>query len=224
MKLLKIQKTSKLFFDKYVNKVAIDVPLATLFRSRDLDSVKLSIDEYFKKLDASPDGYIEVLNRWARRKYYPVDIFQAYIIRDALAEESDYALRIEGKTLGIYSNNDHFIEFLAHLNPSKTESLSTPGNRDAKEYLLKNANTVFVKKKTHEYKLKLHPLFDLSEPFLEWAGRQPGVKIFSKPSVYARSNGLVYALNDKTLTLCKLYLGNKISRIDRLIEATDLQK
>lgn len=221
---MKIQKTSRLFFDKYVNKVAIDVPLATLFRSRDLDSIKLSIDEYFKKLNASPNGYIEFSNRWARRRYYSADIFQAYKICESLKEESDYILRIEGSTLGIYSNNDHFINFLANLNPGKTESLSTAGNSDAKEYLLQNVNTLIVKKKTHDYKLKLYPLSDSSDLFLEWASQQPGLKIFSKPSVYKWSNGIVYVLNDKTLTLCKLYLGTKISRIDRLIESTDLQK
>lgn len=210
------QKTSKLFFDKYVNKVVINAPLATLFRDRNLTNVKATLDQYLKLLDASANGYIEFNSRWSRRRYSHSDIFQAYRIYDELVQEQDYTLRVEGVYLGIYSNNDELTEYLAELTPGKTDVLFMPENAESKQFLLSQSNTIIVKNKTHDYKLKLNPLGDATPAFIEWASKLPGVKIFKKERVYQRSHGVMYVPNDKTLTLCKLYLGDKIARVDRL--------
>ena len=210
------QKTSKLFFDKYVNKVVINVPLATLFRDRNLDNVKATLDQYIKLLDAIPTGYIEFNSRWSRRRYSHSDVFQAYRIYEELVQHKDFVIRVEGIYLGIYSNDDDLMEYFTSLNPEKIDTLSMPESAESKEFLLSQSNTIIVKNKSHEYKLKLNPLGDAASAFVEWASKLPGVKIFKKERVYRWSNGIVYVSNDKTLTLCKLYLGDKISRIDRL--------
>ena len=219
---MKVQKTSKLFFDKYVNKVVINVPLATLFRDRNLDNVKSTLDQYIKLLDASPTGYIEFNSRWARRRYSHSDIFQAYIIYEELIQHKDFVIRVEGVYLGIYSNDDNLIEYFANLNPEKTETLSMPVSKESKEFLLSRINTIIVKNKTHEYKLKLNPLHDSAPAFIEWASKLSGIKLFKKERVYQWSNGVVYVSNDKTLMLCKLYLGNKIARIDHLVLSDEI--
>lgn len=215
-KLLKTLKTSKLFFDKYANRVVINVALATLFRDRNLDNVKSTLDQYIKLLDSSPTGYIEFNSRWSRRRYSHSDIFQAYRIYDELVKAQDFSVRVEGVYLGIYSNDDDLIEYFANLNPEKTDTLSMPVSRESKEFLLSQTNTIIVKKKTHEYKLKLNPLHDGAPAFMEWASKLQGVKIFKNERVYQWTRGVMYVPNDKTLTLCKLYLGDKIARIDRL--------
>ena len=97
-----------------------------------------------------------------------------------------------------------------------------PVSKESKEFLLSRINTIIVKKKTHDYKLKLNPLHDNAPAFIEWASKLPGIKLFKKERVYQWSNGVVYVLNDKTLTLCKLYLGNKIARIDHLVLSDEI--
>lgn len=196
--------------------------MATLFRERDLDKVKLTLDQYIKLLDASPKGYIEFNNRWSRRSYTHKDVFQAYRIYDELIQEKDFSIRVEGVYLGVYSNNDNFIEYLANLNPEKTDTLIMAKSAESKEFLLSQTDTLIVKKKTHEYKLLLSPLREAAPEFMGWASKLAGVKIFNNERVYRRGNGIMYVPNDKVLMLCKLYLGNKISKINRLTASDEI--
>lgn len=219
---MKIQKTSKLFFDKYTNKVVIVTNLATLFRDRNLTRVKNTLDEYFKLLDARPSGYIEFNSRWSRRKYSYKDVFLAYKVYEQLKEEQNYSLRVEGNYLGIYSNNNELIHSILNVNGIPINSVLMAEDEKSKQFLLSKTNTIIVKKKTHEYKLKLRPLNDNATEFLMWASKLPGVKIFNKERVYRYSHGIMYVSNDKVLTLCKLYLGNNIARIDQLLLADEI--
>lgn len=218
---MKVQKTSKLFFGKYVNKVVIAAPLAALFRERDLTKVKLTLDQYDKLLAGSPTGYVEFNSRWSRRKYSHKDIFQAYKIRDRLLTETNYSIRVEGIYLGVYSNDNVLIDDLSKINPELTDAIIV-ADKKSREFLLNNIDTIIVKKKTHKYKIRLGALGDRTDSFMEWAEKHPGIKIFKKATVYKWGGGIIYVSNDKNLTLCKLYIGDRITKIDRVIQSDEI--
>lgn len=214
---MKKQHTSKLFFDKYVNKVVITASLATLFRERELDVVKAMVDEYANKIDLTKDKVLVVASKWHNKKFYPRDVFLASKVIDAL-ENEDYALRVEGSRLGVYTNNPALVAQLLSIANDCIYEVSTPRTADIEKYLLANPNTIVANKKEFEYKLKLAGLGeDGAINFKDWASKMSKVKITDRKDSYKWEGGHVYVADSKTLTVCKLYLGKKIRRVDRIV-------
>jgi len=204
------KQTSKLFFDKYVNKISIINVLASEFRSKDIVRAEVQITAIASQIEKSPDGRIQ-LRSWRKQYVTVADIMYINKIINILRNEKDYCLRVESNTLGVYTNNDNVIDGIQQL--GSVREISKPVDDRVKTFLLSNPNSIISKKYTHKYKVTVNPLRDSSESFHSWAEKIPSIKLL-KRTYYAE--GYFYAANEKTLGMCKIFLVNKIRRVDEM--------
>jgi hypothetical protein len=204
------KQTSKLFFDKYVNKISITNVLASEFRSKDIVRAESQIKAIAVQVENSPDGRIQIRS-WRKQYVNVSDIMYVIKIIDILRNETEYCLRVEGSILGIYTNKDTIIDSVYQL--GSVREISKPVNNQVKEFLLANPYSIISKEYTHKYKVTVNPLRDSSESFHSWAEKIPSIKLL-KRTYYGE--GYFYAANEKTLGMCKIFLGNKIRRVDEM--------
>lgn len=223
MKQLKKLTTSKLFFDKYVNKVVILAKLAALFRERDLLKVRVAVNNYDQKIDSSRDKCVVVKSGWSPKTIFFEDVKLASKLLDLLEGQTDYAMRVEGDTVGIYTNDVGLVNQLTALDPKAIDEVSYPKSDTISTFLLSNPNTIVSKRKEYEYKIKLAGLGDTgAEDFKAWASKIAKIKVTNRSKSYIWGGGHVYVADAKTLTICKLYLGKKIRRIDRIVLESEI--
>jgi hypothetical protein len=204
------KQTSKLFFDKYVNKISITNILASEFRSRDVVRAESQIKAIAVQVGNSPDGRIQIRS-WKKQYVTVADVMYVSKIIDVLRDETEYCLRVESNILGIYTNNDAIIDSVQQL--GSVREISKPVNSQIKEFLLANPRSIISKKYTHKYKVTVNPLKDSSESFHSWAEKIPSIKLLKRTY---HGEGYFYAANEKTLGMCKIFLGNKIRRVDEM--------
>lgn len=208
MKLYK--QTSKLFFDKYVNKISVVNVFASEFRSRSIARAMASIKILSNQIEASQEGRVQ-LRSW-RKKYATVsDVIYINKLVDILNKETDFLLRVEGDTLNIYTNSDTLLDAVQLL--GSIREITKPANDKVRAFLLTNPNSIISKKYTHKYRITVNPLRDSSESFHAWAEQIPSIKLLKRTY---HSEGYFYAANQKTLGMCRLFLGSKIRRVDEM--------
>ena len=210
------KQTSKLFFDKYVNKISITTVLASEFRSKSLVRAEVQIRAIASQIEKSPDGRVH-LKSWYKKHATVSDIIHITKIIALLRSEVDYALRVESDILGIYTNDDSLIDRIYQL--GSVRDLSKPANDRVRAFLLSNPNSIISKKYTHKYRVTVNPLRDASDSFHSWAEKLPSIKLLKRTY---RSDGYFYAANEKTLGMCKIFLGNKIRRVDEMFLVSEI--
>ncbi len=170
MKLYK--QTSKLFFDKYVNKISVVNVLASEFRSRSIERAMASIKILSNHIEASAEGKV-ALRSW-RKKYATVsDIIYITKLVDILNKETDFLLRVESDTLSIYTNSDSLLDAVKPL--GHIREITKPADDKVRAFLLANPNSIISKKYTHKYRVTVNPLRDSSESFHAWAEQIPSI-------------------------------------------------
>lgn len=208
---MKITRTSKLFFDKYVFKIVITNPLSFEFRDKNLSKVLLQLEKIAKEVELSPSHRV-FLNTWNKKIIHYEECKHAINIHNLLSAEPDnFTLRIESSHLGIYSNDEEFIKKIQDF--GRVIEISKPANDKIKDFLLKNPHCIVSKKYTHKYRITVNPLREAGPDFHSWAENIPSIKLLKRTY---RSEGYFYAANEKTLGLCRLFLGGKIRRIDTM--------
>lgn len=223
MKQLKKLTTSKLFFDKYVNKVVIETKLATLFRDRNLSKVKDAVDNYSVKINNSPTGYWNIKSRWDNKTYSKLDVTLACDLISILETDSDYATRVEGSSVGVYTNSKTTVDALLSISQAALQETSFPKTDSIAKYLLTNPNTIISKNRQYDYKVKLAGLGTQgATDFKDWAIKMPKIKTAARRDSYVWDGGHVYVADSKTLTVCQLYLGKKIRRVDRIVLESEI--
>ena len=210
------KQTSKLFFDKYVNKISITTVLASEFRSKSLVRAEFQIRAIASQIEKSSDGQVH-LKSWYKKHATVADIIHVTKIIDLLRNETDYGLRVESNILGIYTNDDVLIERINQL--GSVREISKPVNDRVRAFLLANPNSIISKKYTHKYRVTVNPLRDASDSFHSWAEKIPSIKLLKRTY---RSDGYFYAANEKTLGMCKIFLGNKIRRVDEMFLVSEI--
>lgn len=213
-----LKKTSHLFYDKYVNKISVHTPLAADFRTKELDRLKVNFDHYSQLLENSKQGYIEI-GGWNKKRISVGDVFVGFKLLNLLDSEDDFAVRVEGKILGIYSNNDELIEKIGNIDRTIVREISVPSNQTVKNFLLSNPNKVITKSYTHKFRVTVNPLRANSQSFHEWAEQIPKIKLLKRTY---KTEGYFYAADEKVLGLCRLFLGSKIRRIDELVTEDEI--
>lgn len=211
MKLYKTTKTSKLFFDKFVNKVTVVTPVASEFRNNNLEYTKTALANLLLRILQSDSGSVSV-TAWTKRMVNQNDIKVAVALCDLLSKtKSSYCIRVEGSWLGIYSNDEALIDDIISF--STVREVAKPASSKIKDFLLSNPNSIISNKYTHKYKVTVNPLKESSANFHSWAEKIPTIKLLKRTY---RAEGYFYASNEKTLGMCRLFLGNKLRRIDTL--------
>lgn len=212
--------TNKLFFKKYVYKVAIRTPLANIFRGNRLGAVKGNLLIVEDSLSRTRNERVSVGGSWSRSLASKDDALTGWKIVEILEDLKDYSLRVESQTLGIYFNDSSFLDKLTETAGIYVEELSEPFDDKSKEFLLTHPGVIFRKEYTHKYKVTLRYLGDDASNFKEWASKYEKIKII--PSNKYSYGGHFYVADDKMLSLCRLYLCDKIAKIEELVTVSEM--
>ena len=214
MKLYK--NTSKLFFDKYVYKISLNTVLAAEFRYKNLPRTIAKIQTLAVQIEKTKEGKIQ-LGTYYRKFVNVNDIFHVSRLCNILKDQSDYGIRVEGESLGVYTNNENVISDIEKL--GKIRDISKPANDTVKTFLLSNPNSIIAKQYTHKYRVTVNPLRDASESFHQWDEKIPSIKLLRRTY---HTEGYFYAANEKTLGMCKIFLGDKIRRVDEMFLESEI--
>lgn len=206
------RKTKKLFFDRYLYKVAIRTPSALHFRGNDLENTRRKIDAIRNKMIHNGETETFVGHSWNR-----VQISLDQVNRDLativlLESQEDCTIRVESSTLSIYSNDESVVDTMTDMYKWHVYEVSKPENDKIKDFLLANPKTILREEFSHKYKVTVNPLDD-SSAFKQWAKNLPKIKVMRNNY---QLGGYFYVADLKTLSMCRLFLANKIRRVDEL--------
>ena len=215
--------TDHLFYDKYVNKVVIELNIATLFRDRDLSRVKNSLAVYDKLLEDSGGSDVWVGQCLRKRRVTVPDVLYASKLLALLQNNDNFSVRVERHRLAVYSNNDALIKAIVKIDAGLcVKEVSEPASDKVKDYLLSNPHTIIVKSYTHKYKVTVCALYADTANFHSWAEKLSGkIKLLSR-TYQPGSGGYFYVADDRVLGMCKLFLGSKIRRVDTLVTESEI--
>lgn len=158
-------------------------------------------------------------------KYYfqdrLVDVAQEkdYALRllNELKTIDDYSIRVESPHITIYTVLESDQQRLIDVDPQKIKFISKP-----KPGLVLNPGEVYMPKVPFDYKITLRSSIQDHRSFLDWADKNPDVRM-TNGSIYdmqrSRSWGgtYFYVNGDENIFLVKMQLGNRISKIQRVL-------
>jgi hypothetical protein len=116
--------------------------------------------------------------------------------------------------LGIYFNEDSTITSLVNLPGAVIREVSKPETLEIRSALLSKPKLIIRKEYSHKYKVTVSPLGDSAGPFKEWAEKLPKIKTTRSRYSYG---GHFYVADTKTLSLCRIYLANKIRKVEEIV-------
>ena len=212
------KKTSKLFFGKYVYKVALLLPVASKFRGNKLEVIKQQLNILKDRFAQKQINQIQ-MGGWVKAVASLDDVNRGLAVVAALETLSSYTLRVESTTLGLYSNDDDFFHKLLTIPGIAVEETSEPTDLKSKEFLLSSPKAIICKEYTHKYKVTIAGLWDSADNFKAWAIKLPKIKTTNNKYKYG---GFFYVADEKTLSLCHIFLADKIRKIEELVTTTEI--
>jgi hypothetical protein len=214
------KKTTKLFFNKYVYKVAVRTPLSTLFRGKNLPNTRQQIEVLSERFDNKRVSSTSITNGWrSRQQATSTDVFVGLLLLDQLDSLSDFTLRVENSTLGLYCNDLDFISKVTNIVGINVEEIAVPETDDVREFLLSNPKSIIRGEYTHKYKVTVNALWESADNFKAWAVKLPKIKTTNNKY---RFGGHFYVADEKTLSLCHIFLADKIRKVEQLVTTTEI--
>lgn len=207
--------TKKLFYDKYVYKVTVWTALAEHFRGNDISATT----SYLQSVHDSMVNKNETERSWGSRwntKTVNIRQVQRDIAYSHLISSLDSCqVRVEGSHLSVYTNDETFLDTASALysGPYELKEIWRPESDKIKEFLLANPKKIIRPEYSHKYKVTVNGIPDI-ESFKEWAAKLPKLKVMSRNNYVI--GGYFYVADEKTLSLCRIFLGDKIRRVDEL--------
>jgi hypothetical protein len=210
--------TKKLFFGKFVNKVAIQTPLAGYFRGNKLERTKLDIGIWRKRLTDQKLQSIQIGGSWSKKYAKIEDILIAREVVTVLESLTDYTVRVEGSTLSMYSN-DNIIKKIINIKNVCIEETSQAADDKVKEFLLSKPKAIIRKEYTHKYKVTINALWDSADSFTTWADKLPKIKTTGNSYKFG---GYFYVADEKTLSLCHIFLSDRVRKVEELVTSEEI--
>ena len=212
------KKTTKVFFGKYVYKVALRLPVASTFRGNNLKVVKLQLAILKERFRDRKINHVQ-MGGWNRNLASEKDIDTGVVVAETLETLSSYTLRVESTTLGLYSNDDDFFHKILSIPGIVVEETSEPADLKTKEFLLSTPKAIIRKEYTHKYKVTVNALWESADNFKAWAVKLPKIKTTNNKY---RFGGHFYVADEKTLSLCHIFLADKIRKVEELVTTTEI--
>jgi hypothetical protein len=210
--------TKKLFFGKFVNKVAIQTPLAGYFRGNKLGKIKLDINIVSRRITDKLQS-VQIGGSWSKKYAKIEDVQIALEIVGILESLTDYTLRVESSTLGLYSNDIDFIKKVTSIKDIHIEETSQAADDKVKEFLLSSPKAIIRKEYTHKYKVTVNALWDSADSFTSWADKLPKIKTTGNSYKFG---GYFYVADEKTLSLCHIFLSDKVRKVEELVTSEEI--
>lgn len=206
------KKTKKLFFDRYLYKIAVRTILAKEFRGNDMEKTRIAIDHVKNTMLRNGDTEIYVGISWNRSRVTLNEVYRDLAMIVLLESQQDYLIRVEGHSLAFYTNDESAIETVDELYDVNVREICKPADDKIKEFLLANPKSIIREEFTHRYKVTVNPIED-STAFKQWAEQLPKIKVMRTDYLFG---GYFYVADLKTLSMCRLFLADKIRRVDEL--------
>lgn len=146
------------------------------------------------------------------------DVIRAMVLITVLESIGEYHLRIE-RGISIFSNDESMLDTLEDLYGFLCRETWRPEDDKVKQFLLDNPKAIIRKEYTHKYRVTVNPLGAAADDFKTWAEKLPKINHVSKNYRYG---GYFYIADLKTLSMCRLFLGDKIRRIDELRSISEI--
>jgi hypothetical protein len=213
------KQTNKLFFEKYVNKVSLKTSLSGYFRGKRIAVAKHQVLLIADQLEKSGHLQIQIGNAWNKKFAKYDDLAIAVQICDILLGLKDFTVRVEGQTLGLYFNDAIIVQQLTTIKNIVIHEVSTPASDEVRDFLLSKPKLIIRKEYTHKYKVTIGGLWDGADNFKEWACKLPKIKTTTNRYKYG---GHFYVADDKTLSLCRIFLADKIRKVEEIVTANEI--
>ncbi len=203
-----IKRTKKLFDNTYAYKAVIVCPLSNLFRGNNIQYAQQKLKE-IKKTGQYP--------LWAKKATVR-DIDFGLDICKTLFKFQDYSLRIESPFISFYSNNLSHIKSITELDYDAVKYVTMPIERQSME-----KDTVYVRRLDYGFKITMGRTTQSQLNFLQWTKANAGKIRMPKRCLedlergHSWGGGHFYVKDDKTLTMVRMFLGNSIARVDKVV-------
>lgn len=195
MSAIQYKTLKKLYLGKYQHKIVLVCRGAHLFRGGNLDKIE-------HRIEVSASDYIS-------------DKAYLYELIDYLKSINDYTIRIEGSLLSIYTIDESHIRKIKKLNSIYVREI-----HNVDRHL--NPNEI-ISTLPYDYKVHLVNKGQPNKTFLEWAQDNANIRV-TKSTQFFLSNpsrwpldGYFYIKGENNLTMAKLYLGNLIKKIEKIV-------
>lgn len=227
---MKLFETKKLHHGKYLYKLVLFNPLSTIFRSCDqnkkLAFASSKIAEYDEK---RKQGEPIVKNNYRSSVTISEDSFlDAKDVFNALKKSSDYKIRCESTTLGIYSNDKTLLMKIANKMRVSCREFWEP-NPEAVE-LLSNKENLIIVNYPSSYQYQVHLSYKRVDPnAYNWLkSNSDKVKVGPK-TLRDFGNGFangsyIYVRDDRVMSLVEMLIGHAIRKIDKIVYKGDIDK
>lgn len=230
MRKIKYSQTNKLHYGKYLYRVKIATPLASIFRSEfQRGNFSYAIKRLREYHETIAIGEIPIKSRWRYTEPVAVDeVYKAEKILNILKEQNDYLLRCEYSSLFLYTNNEMIIDKIKKK-IDDVEEIHQP-SLSQKNYLLENANIIITNKPVDlEYKITFN-YKKVQKGLKKWIEANPtrckaGTSLLeSIENGYSVKGMYFFVKNEKDVMLVELLAGDSFSRIDKLVYSLDIDK
>jgi len=207
-----IKRTKKLFDNTYKYKAVIVNVFAGYFRGNNIQFVQEKLKGVKKT------GMLPIWAKTATEK----DINFSLELGKTLSKMTDYSIRVENPVISFYTNNEQDLKAVTDLDPDSVKYISLPERQQSME-----KDTVYVKKLDYGFKITMGRTTQSHSNFLQWCQANPG-KIRMPKRCFADfaedhswGGGYFYVKDDKTLTMVKMFLGNSVARVDRVVKLAE---
>jgi len=225
--LLKKHETFKLFYNKYLYRLGIRNPIASIFRNKNFSYASTVLDKLQQDYEAGESLQVTYVMRVQPIRVQ--DFLDAQILYNELTRyNDDYSIRIENQTVGVYSNDKTWLKNLSYK-IKNTLDFSEP-NIEFVEYLKQNTNTIIVDETFgFDYKITLGKE-RCPTTFADWLTvNKDKVKVSSQLVEDIRNKNFTagryfYIRSENVLMLIKLIIIDSIQRVDKLVSKQDIDK
>jgi hypothetical protein len=202
---------------KYQYKAVLVTALSGAFREKDSDKILEKIQSQHALFLAG-----KLPRKLVSGPKSPNDFVYALSLRKALKKFENYDVRVESPLVSFYTNNKKDIDVLIKLDSEKIKYISVPPVSSNLE-----PNTVILPKVPYDFRVTIGKTTQCHDAFISWADAT-GNKIKMTKScrrMLARANSwggaYFYVKGDNMLLMSKMHLGSSISKIERVIQASN---
>lgn len=213
---LRNKQTKKLFYDKFVYKITVVTALAENFRGNDIPATSHYLQHVYEKMVEKGETERSWGSRWNVKIIKLHQVQRDITFSHLISSLDSYHVRVEGNHLSVYTNDLDFLENTKKLydEPYALREMWLPENDKIKDFLLSNPKKIIRPEYSHKYKVTVNSIPDI-ESFKQWASKLPKLKVMSRNNYTI--GGYFYVADEKTLSLCRIFLGDRIRRVDEIL-------
>lgn len=224
----KTYKSTKLFYDAYLYKLQVRTTISNVFRPNHNKVIyRDSLDEYIsisgpKKQDVNVTRYKVVT--------YESLVDATHIMNVLLDSVEDFKVRCESYSLIIYTNDLSLLERIADGVSDYSRCKIWRPIVGSEEYLLTNKSIVVTDKEIkYEYKLYLKNGSNTTT-LVNWIKKNSDKAKIGESTLYALENeyyvngNYFYVKDSKVLIMVEMVAGKLISKIEKFVHITELDK